>query len=680
VSIDRWDNDPVRFWTHVVEAIRTVVPGAGGDALALLGAPGTRLLETVMPALVNEAAALEQELVLVLDDYHLIESAEIHESLAFLVDHLPRALHLVFSTRSDPPLPLARLRARRELREIRAGDLRFTPAEAAELLNVVLRLGLDPDDVARLHERTEGWAAGLYLAALSLRGREDAHTFIADFAGDDRHIVDYLGAEVLLGQPDEVRRFMLRTSVLERMTGPLCDAVTETTGSDGLLAEIERANLFLIPLDDKRRWYRYHHLFGNLLLDELRRAERDLVPALHRRAAAWYRSADLIPDAIHHALAAADTEGAAQLVALHWNSFFNQGRLTTVSAWLDALPPAVVEADPRLCVARAWLALDLGRVDEVEAWIDAADAGIPAKGDATGSAPTRAETEILRTVHRFKIGDVGRANEAARRTIELAPPEAVFPRTAAHCVLGLTLYWSGEGDRAIAVLEEAVRLARSAGNDLAASYALGYLSVIHAERRDLDAADEHARTALGQSDDPGFAEHFTTMMAHLGRAKAHERRGDLEEAESAASRALALGLRGAGRIEVASAQLTLAEVRHARGAADEARALVREARSALAACPDPRTLGERVAEVERRVKAAPRRSGRAVTADEDLTDRELAVLRLLDSDLSQREIGAALYVSLNTVKTHTRSIFRKLDASNRSEAVERARSLGLLAE
>jgi LuxR family maltose regulon positive regulatory protein len=678
VSIDRWDNDPVRFWTHVVEAIRTVEPRAGADALVLLRAPGTSLLETVIPALVNETADLGRQLALVLDDYHLIESPEIHESLAFLVDNLPAALHLVLSTRADPPLPLARLRARGELLEIRADDLRFTPAEAAELLNVVLELGLEDEDVTRLYERTEGWAAGLYLAALSLRGRADTHAFIADFAGDDRHIVDYLGAEVLRGQPDEVRRFMLRTSVLERMTGRLCDAVTQTAGAGDLLVEIERANLFLVPLDDKRRWYRYHHLFGNLLLDELRRAEPELVPTLHRRAAAWYRDAELIPDAIHHALAGGATAEATELIANHWNAFFNQGRLATVSGWLDALPAAVVEGDPRLCVARAWLALDLGRVDEVETWIDAAEAEIQARAGANGGAPTRADTEILRTVHRFKTGDVGRANEAARRTIKLAPPDAVFPRTAAHCVLGLTHYWSNESDRAIAILEEAVRLARSAGNDLAASYALGYLSVIRAERRELDAADELAEKALGLSDEPGFAEHFTTMMAHLGRAKARERRGDLMDAESAASRALALGLRGAGRIEIASARLTLAEVRHAQGAADEARDLVREARRTLATCPDPRALAERVAEVERRVKAAPRRPGATTTADEELTDRELAVLRLLDSDLSQREIGAALYVSLNTVKTHTRSIFRKLDASNRSEAVARARSLGVL--
>jgi LuxR family maltose regulon positive regulatory protein len=665
LALDRWDNDPVRFWTHVVEALRTVEPGVAGEALALLGAPGTRLVESVVPALVNALERRDERLALVLDDYHLIESPEIHESVAFLLEHLPPAIRVVVSTRSDPPLPLSRMRARGELSEIRAEELRFTPEEAAEFLNGVLGLGLDPEDVTRLHERTEGWAAGLYLAALSLRGREDPRAFIADFAGDDRHVVDYLGAEVLAGQPEQIRSFLLRTSPLERLSGDLCDAVTESGESARLLREIERANLFLVPLDSKRQWYRYHHLFGTLLLHELQQAEPEVVPRLHRRASRWYRAEGSIPEAIHHAIAAGDWEEARELVAEHWNAFFNQGRLATVSTWLDQVPASLVAHDPRLCVARAWLALDLGRVDEVEDWIEAAGDSLPA------------ETAVLRTVFGFKIGDVGRAHEAALETLALAREEAVFPRTAASCILGIALLWSGERDRAIEVFEEAVELARSAGNRLAASYALGYLSVLDAEQLELERAEELASAALAQSDEPGFAEHFTTMMAHLGRAKVRERRGELAGAEEAAARALGLGLRGAARIEIAWAQLTLGEIRHARGASSEARALVREARAALEDCPNPRGAMRALADAERRLRLAPVTAPHAPAADE-LTDREIAVLRLLDTDLSQREIGSALYISLNTVKTHMRGILRKLDASNRREAVERARSLGIL--
>jgi LuxR family maltose regulon positive regulatory protein len=661
LSVDPWDNDPVRFWTYVVEAIRTVEPLVGADALALLQARGTRLVENVLPALVNDLEPLGERVVLVLDDYHLIENEEIHEALVFLLDHLPRSLHLVIATRFDPPLPIARMRARGELLEIRAQELRFSPEESASFLNEVLGLGLEHEDVLRLHERTEGWAAGLYLAVLSLRGRPDPRPFIAAFAGDDRHVVDYLAAEVLRGQSEDVRTFMLRTSVLDRLSGPLCDVLTGKLGSAAMLRRIERANLFLVPLDNRRRWYRYHHLFGSLLFHELEQTEPDLIAELHRRASSWYREAGFIPDAIRHAIAAGEVDEARELIAEHWNAFFNQGRLATVAGWLDALPGDAVAGDSRLSVARAWLALDRGLLEEVEAWIDASSEGVSPEGHM--------ETAVLRAVHRFKSGDVGQANEAARKVLELAPPEAVFPRTAAGCVLGATHYWSGESARAVEALGEAAHLARSAKNDLAASYALGYLAVVAADRGDLKAADAFASQALQQSDEPGFEEHFVTMMAHLGRAKTRLREGNIGKAERAASRSLALGLRGAGRIEIASALLTLAEVKQVQGAAAEGEALVREARELISNCPDPRMLAE----------SASRRATPRDPSEGELTDRELAVLRLLDTDLSQREIGATLYVSLNTVKTHTRGIFRKLRVSNRREAVERARALGLLA-
>lgn len=663
LSLDPWDNDPVRFWTYVVEALRTVEPSLGAEALALVQARGTRLADTFLPALLNDLEALEERLILVLDDYHVIEREEIHESLAFVLDHLPAPLRLAVATRFDPPVPIARLRARGELLEIRADELRFTFEESEAFLNDVLDLGLDRGDVGRLHNRTEGWAAGLYLAALSLRGRADPRGFIAAFAGDDRHVVDFLSTEVLRGQPEEIRTFMLRTSVLDRLAGPLCDAVTGSRDSAAMLRRIERANLFLVPLDNRRYWYRYHHLFGRLLLHELEQSEPGLVPALHRRASAWHRETGSIPEAVHHALEAGEIGEARELVAAHWNAFFNQGRLATVSGWLDRLPAETVASDARLCVARAWLALDLRALGDVEAWLEAAEELI--QPDA------RVDTAVLRSVYHFKIGDVGRAHAAAREALELADADAIFPRTAAACILGITSYWSGDVDRAVETLAAAADLARASENDLAASYALGYLALIHADRGRLDAADDLASQALGQSAEPGFKEHFVTMAAHLARFRAHLGRGEAEQAEAAAARALALALRGAGHIEVAAAQLALAEAKRVGGgAAEAAEALVGQARGLLSTCPDPGVLAGAV--------SLPAREPREGVA-EDLTEREQAVLRLLATSLSQREIGAALYVSLNTVKTHTRGIFRKLDASNRREAVERARALGLLA-
>jgi LuxR family transcriptional regulator, maltose regulon positive regulatory protein len=660
LSMDPWDNDPARFWTYVVEAIRTVEPGVGDDALALLGARGVGIVEEVIPSLLRDLEQLSGQRILVLDDYHLIEDEEVHEGVGFLLAHLPGSLRLVIASRFDPPLPVARLRARGELLEIRAEKLRFSREESAVFLNDLLGLGLEPDDVARLHERTEGWAAGLYLAALSLGGQADPHTFIAAFAGDDRHVVDYLAAEVLRGQPEEIRSFMLRTSVLDRLSGPLCDAVTGTVGSAALLRRIERANLFLVPLDPKREWYRYHHLFRDLLQHELRQAEPGLVPELHRRAAVWQREADSIPDAIHHALAAGDVDEARELIARHWSASFNQGRLATVSAWLDALPGEAVSGDPRLSIARAWLALDRRLLDEVEPWIDAAE--------ANPSTETRVETAVLRAVFSFKIGDVGRASEAAEQALGLASPDAVFPRTAAGCISGICRYWSGDPSRAVPVLAETAELARSAGNDLAAGYALGYLALIEAGRDRPEAAEELAARALGESDEPGFQRHFVTMVAHLARAKACLQRRAPDEAESAAARAVALALRGAGHLELAAAQLTLAEAKRLRGEVGEADGLVRDARALLAGCPDSGTMAG----------LAERRPETREAEAAELTERERAVLHLLDTDLSQREISSALYVSLNTVKTHTRGIFRKLNASSRREAVERARARGLL--
>ena len=675
LTLDSEDNDPARFWTGVVRALRTLEPGFGELALAALET-GIALREVVLPLLVNELAELERPLVLVLDDYQAIDKEEVHRSLSFLLERLPRPLHVALATRFDPPLPLARMRVRDELTEVRADDLRFGEDEAAALLRGALGLELDADEVGLLRRRTEGWAAGLYLAALSVRGRSDAAGFIRSFAGDDRHVVDYLSREVLAGQPEEVRRFLLRTSVLERLCGPLCDALVGGSHSALLLTEIESRNLFLIPLDTTRTWYRYHQLFGELLRHELALTEPPAVPELHRRAAVWYRARGLVRDAIHHAAAAGDTDDARELVASHWNEFFNRGRLETVARWLDALPRPAVRNDPRLCVAGAWLALDRGRLEEARAWIDSAGAAMEGR---QRRAALRPELEALRAVQAFKAGDVAAAGAAARRTLALGLDEAAFPRTVAQLILGITHYFAGEAAAAETALAEAARLAARAGNDLGRSYALGYLGLLRAAAGDGAGAERYGVEATGLSDAPGFVEHFVTMAGHLACGRAAELAGQLEEAEARLERALALAGRGAGRPERALAALALGRVRQALGHAEAARALLREARQELAACPDPGRLGAQLSAAEALVGAARRGAGSAAgEPPEELTERELAVLRLLGSQLSRREIADALYVSDNTVKTHVRSIFRKLDAASRDEAVERGRELALL--
>ncbi len=316
LSLDRADNDPASFWIYVIAALRTVASGVGESAMTLLQTPQPPPIETVLTALLNDLGAITGDIVLVLDDYHVVDARDVQNGMAFLLDHLPPRLHVVIASRTDPALPLARLRARGELVETRAADLRFTLDEAAAYLNEMMGLQLTARDVAALEGRTEGWIAALQLAALSMQGRDDVAGFIAGFAGDDRYVVDYLVEEVLQRQPEHVQQFLQQTSILERLCGPLCDAVTGQGGGKAVLEALERGNLFLVPLDDRRRWYRYHHLFADVLQARLHDEQPGQVPDLHRRASAWYQQNGEPAVAIGHALAAEDFERAADLAEL----------------------------------------------------------------------------------------------------------------------------------------------------------------------------------------------------------------------------------------------------------------------------------------------------------------------------------------------------------------------------
>jgi LuxR family maltose regulon positive regulatory protein len=648
LSLDPDDGDPNVFWSYVIEALRAVAPGVGAAAHATLAARGPSATVAALPLLVNELAALATPIALVLDDYHVIGDAEVHRSMTWLLDHRPPSLQVVLATRSDPPLPLARLRARGEVVELRAADLRFSADEAAGLLNGALGLELERADIQRLQTRTEGWAAGLQLAGLSLRGRSHPQEFIAAFAGDDRHVVDYLGAEVLDALPAATRGFMRRTAVLDRLCAPLCDAITGEEGSAARLEDIERANLFLFALDEKRRWYRYHHLFADLLRHDLATAEPELAAELHRRAAAWLRDDGDVPGAVHHALAGGDEALAAELAAEHWSELFNRGRLATVSRWLSALPPERVRSDPRLWLARVWTAMDQGRLDEVEALLDEDAAAGPWGG-------------VLRALHRFKAGDVGAAREAALGVDPDPPP---FRRTVALIVLGVAEHWRGELDAARAALEPARTVATGDGNHLAVLYATGYLALGALDAGDLRAAErELARAAELTAEEAGLDEHFVAFAAHLAGGRRALLRADSAGAAAELERAVELAHRGASPVELGACLLALGEAERSAPAGHRALA---EARHVLAACADAGRL-------------APARAARAPAATAaDLSERELAVLRLLPTELSQREIGRQLYVSLNTVKSHTRRIFAKLEAGGRAEAVRRARERGLL--
>jgi LuxR family maltose regulon positive regulatory protein len=678
LSLDRSDNDPVWFWMYVIAALQTANPGLGMRAVELL-AMGADPVQVVLPTLLNDLDTLASPMVLILDDYHLVVNRAVHEQVAFVIGRMPANLHLVLATRSDPNLPLARLRAGGDLVEMRSNDLRFGAAEAGQLLNILLGVDLADEDVELLHRRTEGWAAGLYLAALSLAGRPDTSAFIRSFAGDNRHIVDYLMSEVLDRQPPQLLKFLLRTSVLGRLSGALCDAVLETSGSASVLAKIDHENLFLVPLDTSRRWYRYHHLFGELLRAELDRTEPDLVAGLHRRAAAWFEAEDLVDEAVRHLVSAGDMVAAAELIAADWVNEFNGGGLSTVSGWLDLLPYETVSRDPRLSAARAWIALTVGRFDDAHSWIDALEAGSAA--DSAESGGLDAELVALREVHAFMTGDVAAALEAARRATTLDFDEALHARSAASCVYGSALYFSGSVDEAQVAFRRALRTAEKIGDRRRRNYALGYLALIAAESGRLDDAEHQIRQATGvggvRTGSAG-GEHFVNAMVPLAAATVLQVRGDRVAAADAAHLAVSLARIGAGILEVGKALLVRAKILEDLGDLEGAAVSRDEARALLqgSAGSDIAQALFLAAPCSKGVTASPR--NRADPFVEELTAKEQEVLRLLATRLSRREIGQRLYVSLNTVKTHQRALYRKLGVESRNGAVVRARELGLL--
>jgi LuxR family maltose regulon positive regulatory protein len=357
VSLDQSDNAPAFFWAYFITALQKVRSEIGARALALLQSPQPPPIESVLTTLINEINAVEHRFVLILDDYHVIDAPPIHSAIAFLLDHLPPHMHLIIASRSDPPLPLARLRVRGESTELRAADLRFSTEEAAAFLNEMMKLNLSSAEVTALESRTEGWIAGLQLAALSLQARDDVAGFITAFTGNDRYIVDYLVEEVLQRQPEGVRSFLLQTSILDQLSGSLCDAVIEREDGKKMLEALDRGNLFVVPLDDKRQWYRYHHLFADVLRAHAMEEQPDQIPALHRRAAAWFEEAGMAAEAIEQARAAGDHETVARLLAANFEEFERIGRYASIARWFASLPEEMIRKRPRLALIQALVAL-----------------------------------------------------------------------------------------------------------------------------------------------------------------------------------------------------------------------------------------------------------------------------------------------------------------------------------
>jgi LuxR family maltose regulon positive regulatory protein len=468
LSLDDDDNDSVRFWMYVIAALQTPSAGAGAEALVLLQSPQPPLIKTIISLLLNDLSSLDQDVALVLDDYHVIESPAIHSALTFLLDHLPPRMHVVVATRVDPPLPLARLRARDQLVEIRAADLRFTPEEAATFLNQVIGPGLTAKDVAALEARTEGWIAGLQLAALSMRGRQDVSSFIAAFTGSHRYILDYLVEEVLRRQPQDIQDFMVRTSILDRLCGPLCDAVTGRAGGQAALEKLEQANLFTIPLDEERHWYRYHHLFAEFLRSRLGSClSGEEIQGLQRRAAEWHEQNGLEAEAVPYALAARDWERSIRLIEQTARSFLSRGETATLRNWLGALPAGMVSARPRLCIAQAWMLVINLETGTAETCLQQAEQLL---GEHDRDE-LMSEIMALRSFAAAFSGDFRRAAELAERARDYLPQDNPFLRSMSALDLGITHIMDGYAAAACEALAQATQLAEQARHFLVATMA-----------------------------------------------------------------------------------------------------------------------------------------------------------------------------------------------------------------
>ena len=593
LSLDRADNDPASFWTYVIAALQTVAPGVGESALTLLQAPQPPPIETVLTALLNDLGASTGDIVLVLDDYHVIDARDVQDAMAFLLDHLPPRLHVVIASRTDPALPLARLRARGELVETRAAELRFTPDEAAAYLNEMMGLELTARDVAALEGRTEGWIAALQLAALSMQGRDDVAGFIAGFAGDDRYVVDYLAEEVLQRQSDRVQTFLLQTSILGRLSGPLCDAVTGQGGGKAMLEALDRGNLFLVPLDDRRRWYRYHHLFADVLQARLLDERPDQIPDLHRRASAWYQQNGEPAVAIGHAVAAGDFERAADLVELAIPAMSRTRQEATVRGWLEAIPGEVVRVRPVLSVGFAGALLSGGELEGVESrlrdaerWLDVTT-GIDARSVARSAEMVVADEEeyrrlpgmieLYRAALALARGDVPGTVRHARRALEVALADDHLCRAGASGILGLASWASGDleaGHSAYAECMTGLRRAGHIADTFGCAIALADIRLVQGRLGEAMRTYEQALQRVPEQGGPVLR---GTADMYVGMSGVHRERNDLHAATQQLLRSQELGEHTGLPQNRYRWRVAMARIRQAEGDLDGALDLLNEA-------------------------------------------------------------------------------------------------------
>ena len=590
ISLDESDNDPARFLAYLVAALRTIKADIGKGALSALQAPQPPASEAILTALINQLDDLPHSLFLVLDDYHLITAKSIHQAIAFFLDHLPPQIHVVIATRADPPLPVARLRGRGQLAELRQTDLRFSLDEATAFLNQVMDLNLPTNDVAALASRTEGWITGLQMAALALQvavstksqDTTQSSKFVQAFTGSNRYVLDYLVEEVLLRQSEEIQDFLLHTAILNRLTGSLCDAVLDTGDMDSegdtgrplyssqqILEELEAANLFIVPLDAERRWYRYHRLFADLLRKRLEHARPEQAPVLHRRASTWYEQNEFVPEAIDHALTAEDLYRAADLIERIAEAMLMRSEVTTLLHWMEKLPDKLIRARPLLCLYHAWALLWSGQpLEAVESRLRDVDADTDALS---------IKVSTLQALLAAWRGEISRAGDLAREALDQLPEDESFLRSIATWNLGLSYLLSGELEAGRQVLDEIVRMGQRTGNVMFAVNALCHLAELQMSQASLYEAKDTYQRALELAVDEQSQPLPVAGMPLIGLGELSREWNDFEMAKRYLNQGIGQ-MSQWGPFGAIDGYITLARIRQAEGDVEGSRDAIQQAK------------------------------------------------------------------------------------------------------
>ncbi len=689
LSLDEADNNAVRFLRYLIAALQSALPAVGREAASLLELGASPALEEALTTLLNEIAAAGCPIILTLDDYHVIHHAGIEQLMTLLLEHQPPNLHLIIASRSDPALPLARLRARGQLLELRISDLRFAAKETAAFFTQTMGLALRPEWIAALEQRTEGWIAGLQLAALSLQGRTDIPAFIQEFTGSQHFVLEYLVDEVLQRQPEPLQRFLIETSILPRLCAPLCDAVTTAADSAQALADLQRRNVFIIPLDDEYYWFRYHHLFAEFLKSHLKRTRADDLPELHRRAAAWFQAHDYPEDALRHALAIPDYPYVVRLVVDNWRRIYHQGRLQTAVQWLESLPGDMLRQSPPLGVAYCWTLFIRGDYERIGAYLDDITQAFDRMVAAAALPATHPEYNIisqqvvlLRAIVLRHRGDVATAiaeieqllPTIADLQLKLGQTVADMGYTACYSQMGYNYVALDDFEQADEYLSRVSVHARNCGNFFSLAHATFEWARLNLAQGRVEEAETICRRELALAEQPAYADYPAFCLIQLALADVLRARQSWDEAESLLQQGLDTARRSGHAYYLAQGYLIAARLHQALGKPTQAQADVRQAEQ-IAAVIRNRFLERDIAQTW---TALASQSTRGQPLIEPLSERELEVLRLICAGKSNQEIADELFLALNTVKRHANNLYGKLGVSRRAQAILEARRLRLV--